>query len=646
MDKKVHSVSRQSSSFRVDIQILRGLAVLAVILFHSKESLIPNGYLGVDVFFVISGFVVAPLIRKIILKKINLAGQSLFQFYVRRFWRLIPTLCFVLGASALLIILLGAPSEHWRIAQQGIYTLLLSGNIGAVKFSGNYFSPTPNPFLHTWSLTVEQQFYLGIPILLLLFRKLNRNLKREAFTIVCIGFLSYVTFAFPIVINEIYPKFGYLSEFDFTYYCSIPRTWQFMLGYLAFLFSQMNFGKHICVQKANFGFSLIALILFFIIPINNLVGSTIVSLITFFVILKPHVGAGERSFHKTFQWIGDRSYSLYLVHMPIIYLAKYSPALAINNRQDRAIQTIFAVILTFILGNILFMTVETRSRLIGKSTPIPINIKIKFLILTLVFSIFVLTALNYGTRNFYWGLMDNLRTPPYAGYLDPNCKRDSDSGPPCHYFRKKYSPTVLLIGDSHAGMHSEAIISAAKSAKWSVAIWTMSSCNFVLGKDNTNSLSKSCISRNRDIYGWVKTNSPKVIIVSQFIYRTSNQQDLKRSVLQLKKLVPKIVIVANNPIFPDENDFMVARPIIMNPYSAPLKFRVQEMQFRDQAASTRFTSWASANGFETLIIWPFFCDNSFCHRFEKGKWLYFDDDHLSVTGANKIFPSLVDILES
>lgn len=638
----------KSKTFRIDIQRLRGVAVLAVILFHSKESLFPNGYLGVDAFFIISGFVVAPLLREVFENKTNdEVIKRLLEFYLKRFWRLIPTLGFVLGVSVFLVIFLASPSEHWRIAQQGIYTLFLNGNIGAVKFSGNYFSPTPNPFIHTWSLSVEEQFYIGIPLIFLFAKIVTKKSITGRTPAACIWIFSYFLFAAPSTFSDIYSEFGFPNQTDFTFYSALPRAWQFILGYCAYLISQKNFRKSRFVQKANIGFILLLILLFSSFQIPNRAGSTLVGFFTLLALMIPPEDGGIYAVRKFLEWLGDRSYSLYLVHMPLIYLAKYSPVFAISNRPDRSIQTIFAVSLTLILGHLLFVSVENQSRSLGRTPQSSQNDKVKFLSITLALPVILLLILNYGVRHNYWGLMENLKAPTYAGFLDPVCQRDSDSGPPCKYLEVKSKHLVLLIGDSHAGMYSEAVISAAKQANWSAAIWAKSSCSFVIGKDHTNSLSESCLKRNKEIYNWVHINKPNAVIVSQFIYQSSNEQDLERSLLALKKLVPKILIVANNPIFPDEKDFMVARPLLMKSYLAPKFFRVANMQYRDHAASTKVTSWAHNIGFETLIPWPLFCDMYFCHRFDKNDgWLYIDDDHLSVGGANRAVPQIARFLSA
>jgi peptidoglycan/LPS O-acetylase OafA/YrhL len=112
--------------YRKDIQVLRGLAVLAVIFYHAKDSLFPLGYLGVDVFFVISGFVVTPLILSIFTDDANGRKRlsNLRFFYKRRFYRLAPALAFTLAISAITIFLLGPINDHQRFARQGIISPL------------------------------------------------------------------------------------------------------------------------------------------------------------------------------------------------------------------------------------------------------------------------------------------------------------------------------------------------------------------------------------------------------------------------------------------------------------------------------------------------------------------------------------------
>ena len=229
---------RNQSKIRKDIQALRGIAVIAVVLFHARESSFKLGFLGVDVFFIISGFVVMPLILRIFENTTRPLDvlQNLLSFYKRRFFRLIPALGVTLSISAPLILFLGNVGDHQRFARQGIATLLLIGNIGAFKYSGNYFSPNPNPLIHTWSLSVEEQIYLILPVLVLLVFLFSRFKQKNILRLIASVFiLSFLLFALPSLLSNIFP---HISE------SSIPE--------LIFILHFQEFGNFVSGQLLTF----------------------------------------------------------------------------------------------------------------------------------------------------------------------------------------------------------------------------------------------------------------------------------------------------------------------------------------------------------------------------------------------------------
>jgi peptidoglycan/LPS O-acetylase OafA/YrhL len=149
---------------RRDIQALRGISVLCVILFHLKPSFFPWGFLGVDIFFVISGFVMAPQLKKFI-------GVDRAQFLptyrlylLRRFWRLFPALSLTSMIFGFLVLLYSDIHEIGNTLRQLLLSMLGMANLGAYAISGDYFAPHGNAFLHNWSLSVEIQFYLLLPL--------------------------------------------------------------------------------------------------------------------------------------------------------------------------------------------------------------------------------------------------------------------------------------------------------------------------------------------------------------------------------------------------------------------------------------------------------------------------------------------------
>jgi hypothetical protein len=109
-------------------------------------------------------------------------------------------------------------------------------------------------------------------------------------------------------------------------------------------------------------------------------------------------------------------------------------------------------------------------------------------------------------------------------------------------------------------------------------------------------------------------------------------------------MVPSVLLIENNPVFPDDEDFMVQRPIVMTPYSPPKQFAISKMQKRDEEASDQLAHWARKIGISTLNIDSLFCNLESCKRFSKNAWLYRDADHLSIAGAALTIPLINSFL--
>ena len=235
-NKVLNASEGTTSHYRSDIQVLRGIAVLAVLLFHAEEEFFPLGYLGVDLFFVISGYVVTPLILRVFTGPSDGLVSRLKDFYERRFYRLAPALASTLVLFAFIIFIIGSISDHQRFARQGISTLLVVGNLGAYRYAGNYFTPNPNPLIHTWSLSVEEQIYILLPLFLIIFLLKSKDIKRSAVSVYCsIMVLSFIFFLFPEILNPLYEKFGIYDLSKFSFYSPLGRVWQFMLGGIGYL---------------------------------------------------------------------------------------------------------------------------------------------------------------------------------------------------------------------------------------------------------------------------------------------------------------------------------------------------------------------------------------------------------------------------
>ncbi len=189
--------------YRKDIQILRGIAVLLVVLYHLDIKIFSSGFIGVDVFFVISGFLMSILYDK----------DNKVEFYRRRAARLLPAYFVTIILTLLLVIFITTPNEYRQVFSQAVYSGLFMPNINfwsvATYFSKNEF----NPLLHLWSLGVELQYYLAIPIIYFYINK--------GFSLLLLLFALSIFLCFLIV--EISPK---------TSFFMMPfRVWEFLIGH-------------------------------------------------------------------------------------------------------------------------------------------------------------------------------------------------------------------------------------------------------------------------------------------------------------------------------------------------------------------------------------------------------------------------------
>ena len=155
-------------NYQKEIDSLRAFAVIPVILFHLDYNLAPNGYLGVDLFFVISGFVIT---KTLIKNKETYGGIEITSFFLRRFKRIYPALIFMVFTSSILVTFFGIINlnNYHLYLKTGLFSIFGISNIFLIYKSDDYFlNQENNPFTHTWSLGVEEQFYLIYPFLLFL----------------------------------------------------------------------------------------------------------------------------------------------------------------------------------------------------------------------------------------------------------------------------------------------------------------------------------------------------------------------------------------------------------------------------------------------------------------------------------------------
>lgn len=299
------------TAIRLDIQALRGIAVLMVVLFHVDFGGVSAGYLGVDIFFVISGY----LITLLIAEGIGRGDFRLGEFYFRRAKRLLP--------AAYVTILVTALMAPWFLSEREMRDFALQV-VGAVSFTANfvlwrqsgYFEGASElkPLLHTWSLSLEEQFYMFLPAALVL---LPRRLWMRGVLLALLLSLGLCAV-------------GALWKPTATFYLLPTRAWELLIGSAGALlvWTRRSAGDPVAAAvpvKVLFYPALAALLLLPMWPLGGThpgIGALTICLATLVIVLRRHEGLERTLLVRWLARVGDISYSLYLVHWPIVALLK------------------------------------------------------------------------------------------------------------------------------------------------------------------------------------------------------------------------------------------------------------------------------------------------------------------------------------
>lgn len=303
-----------TANYRSDIQGLRAIAVLAVMVFHFNPAWLPGGFVGVDVFLVISGF----LITTILLHKKEQTGYSLtatlLYFYASRFKRIAPAYFVMLVLVALVAAVFFLPQDFNTFKKSLDKSVWFNSNNYFAGF-GDYFAPANNeqPLLHTWSLAVEIQFYLLAPFMVLL---LPTRWLKWVFTGLLIGLTAIAEYRMRILGIE-----------QATYYSLYARLPEFFAGGLVALYVKtVSEGLKSHVWRGTLGLLLIIMATLTQPLLGHFPGIAALLAVagSVLILTQPAQGWGGKLLScKTLVWIGALSYSLYLWHWPVLAFLRY-----------------------------------------------------------------------------------------------------------------------------------------------------------------------------------------------------------------------------------------------------------------------------------------------------------------------------------
>jgi peptidoglycan/LPS O-acetylase OafA/YrhL len=625
-----------NKKIRHDIQYLRAISVLAVVAYHGNSDVFLAGYLGVDVFIFISGFVLAPhLIKLISAANYNEFKKGLKIFLLSRIIRLYPALLFfIIICTPIILLLLPTGEALSATLKQGFFAIFSLANVSADQLEIDYFNPSPNPYLHLWSLGVEWQIQIIVLILIYGLVVTRKKFTSNLFIFITIStlvFISYVS-----LIN--------LDRSSDQYYNSIYRLWEFLFGIIVFkLSTKINFSFPNLIKYTIF----IIMLLILMYPgrtLNIIQFPAIILILVPFLLSKDIPIKHDRILH----YIGSRSYSIYLYHLVFFVIAKHSTLDFFLGFDDRSIYTIVALPATLFFAEISFQKFEKLSINYSK-----LNVLLYLFICTACF----LGAINFLNSNKFFNFNNLAQQPIFAGNLDKDCDRTSVTSHPCRYgnFLSPYS--INLIGDSHAAALSQAVIQAGKELSINVNIWSYKGCKYadplVLEADQIKLYSLNsegnCQLRDESFRNWVFGNPGSIVIgtwrsqdceINEFLGRcgsefTSTQMN---SFIKLSQKTLGTIIVTPVPEFKDDR-FFAPRSLIQREYIASSfvpKFEMNGQSFKDEIQILN----NNLRGIKVIESSKLFCLKTECFRKNNNNWIYRDTNHLSAYGASLLTPVL------
>lgn len=611
---------------------LRAVAVFAVILFHFDHRILPGGFLGVDVFFVISGFV----ITKSILHQLSNNKFSLRNFYIRRILRLSPLLLFMILLVTPVSWYMLPPWPYQDYGQSLVSTILYASNF-LFYIEGGYFD-TPGlekPLFHIWSLSVEEQFYLLFPVTFYAFYRIFRDQQ----------------YPIPIALISLLSLIGFLvSGINEAFYFTWLRIWEFGVGFLAATL------PHYRKSQSDNLLSLMGLLII-ILLFQYLVGGQKIA--TLLIVLGSYLVITYSSY-KTISWsflttrsivfVGIISYGLYIWHYPILSFYRiYS--------ESQKIAIHHALVLFLVIFSISILTwllIERPFRGQSKLYNIPqkTGLLIIFLvsILLLIFGIHAHVSGGYPDRfklskiqNKYLNTalpMPN-RKICHAGQADIKIDK------PCVWGGDNVSYAVL--GDSHAAELAYSLGKIVKDKDQGVmqlsrtgcrptfesnydacSIWMNNAVRFLEQKDYIKTVIIS-FNINAALFGGHYDTYPSLPDQHTDSYRNSLMQEFFSMTSKLAES-KNIIIAFQAPELPKYMDYLIYR--LDNSLSDIAGVEVDWWNKRAKYFYTQSKIFDEKVGF--IDPANIFCDNNFCYAGKKGVSYYYDHNHMSVAGALEI----------
>lgn len=673
-----------SGARRLDIQGLRAVAVILVVAFHAGLP-VRGGFIGVDVFLVISGYVITSMLHK----ELRATGSiRLRTFYGRRIKRLLPALAVLTTAVVALSIVLGSPlATQETTAKTALGATYLSANIVIYNDSTEYFSPDAetNPLLHTWTLSVEEQVYLVFPSLLLLSWVVGRRVRRQARrgAAVMLGVVGVASFAACTL-----GSFGLLPlPTAFAFYSSLTRVWEFAVGAgLALIAPTLKrIPPKVALALGTLGAIVVLAGAFAISGEMPYPGFAVLAPVLGTAALiaagsRPPRGVSRFLGTKPMVKIGDVSYSWYLWHWPLIVFAvALWPGVGWVLVVAAAVSLILAGLSTYLLEN----PVRRRSSIKGW----------KVVLLALLCTL-IPTAAALGLwkgADASWGdesvaamqaQVDAPHVSETLGCDDASSNGSSLDEAGCQWNATGKGPHVYLVGNSVATMYSEAMIGASKKLDVPLTIDTSQGCFSVI---ETN---RQCSNLFEKTIEKLIARDPGIVVMSstwdlgrfgggestKSTYTVAEKTDalvdsLEGSIIALHDAGHHVVIVLPSPRFFEsgkEGEYLPAPQgslsrqaahdsawrqrycpssvASVDPADCGATVRLSDVKAAQAKTVDALHEIARATGATTFDLLDHYCPKGICITNDGNRWIFEDGIHITVSESESLAPEFADLL--
>jgi len=649
----------KETRYRPEIDGLRAFAVIAVIINHVNKELLPSGYLGVDIFFVISGYVIT---RSLHGRPSKGFKDFIGGFYERRVKRLIPALiAFVLIISTLTSLFNPTPQEELRT---GLASLFGLSNISLFLASADYFSQATelNPFTHTWSLGVEEQFYLAFPFLIWLsgFGQGSKNGAKNLLLVLCLlSTTSLIGFIYLYPLNQ-----------PAAYFLTPLRFWEMASGAIVFLMLENQTRASKAIISAPPILIAIGIAGIMLLPLSAAVPATvgIVALSTILIgCLKKESAVGKLLTIGSVRYIGLISYSLYLWHWGALATMKITIGVSIYTIPLFAALTLVPAIISYE-----FVEKKLRAKEWSKSRRKTISIGASSLAGSAAFVLLLQNNLHTHLFTGSKAAASNSQTAAkmylgeHSGRKSQSCQNIVGTGLSPEDLLQKCSTDkpdasrpdqiIIFTGDSHSGMLMPLSEMLYRNDKVQTADFFNDGCTI----PELDIASGQCQHMNEELIALSKRLGEKALFVisSNFIGPDNFIRDTIALAKRVTGLGSTVVVMMPNPIYPAlSKGELVDKQLCKVQWYRPSfalgslcanGFRINRKDAIDNKERKYYKSslekYSGINKkffvydpFEDLCVRDTPIDES-CSPFKDGTLLYYDDNHINIDGAKELYP--------